>query len=48
MACERKKLALGKGAAFVKGRLKRLPQEQDTWEADFFPVPPSEDRRELG
>jgi hypothetical protein len=27
---ERKKLALGKGAAFVKGRLKRLPQEDES------------------
>ncbi len=28
-------LKLGKGAAFDKGRLKRLRQEDDTWEADF-------------
>ena len=41
------KLKLGKGAAFVKSRLKYLPQEEDTWEADFFPVPPSEGRREF-
>ena len=39
MAGERKKLALGKGAAFVKGRFKRLPQEEDTWEADFRALP---------
>jgi hypothetical protein len=32
-------MALGKGAAFVKGRLKHLPQEGDTWEADFRAVP---------
>jgi len=29
------KLTLGKGAAFVKSRLKYLPQENDTWEVDF-------------
>src|SRR5262245_30441976 len=33
------KLKLGKGAAFVKGRLKRLRQEDDTWEADFQALP---------
>src|SRR5262249_4570134 len=32
---ERKKLVVGKGAAFAKGRLKRLPQGNETWEADF-------------
>jgi hypothetical protein len=36
---ERKKLALGKGAAFIKGRLKRLPQEDETWEADLRVLP---------
>jgi hypothetical protein len=40
------KLKLGKGAAFVKSRLKYLPQEEDTWEADFFPLPCSEGERE--
>ncbi len=39
MARSKKKLMLGKGAAFVKGRLKRLPQEKDTWEADFRALP---------
>ena len=39
MARERKKLTLGKGAAFVKGRLKRLLQGKDTWEADFRALP---------
>ena len=39
MVRERKKLALGKGAAFVKGRLKRLPQEDESWEADFKALP---------
>jgi hypothetical protein len=33
------KLKLGKGAAFVKGRLKRLPQGDETWEADFQALP---------
>ena len=28
---EEEKLKLGKGAAFVKGRLKRLPQGGETW-----------------
>jgi hypothetical protein len=37
------KLRLGKGASFfVKTRLKRLGQEDDTWEADFFPIPGSD------
>src|SRR5438874_133749 len=36
---ERKKLALGKGEAFVKSRLKRLPQENESWEADFKALP---------
>ena len=33
------KLKLGKGAAFVKSRLERLPQEEETWEADFQALP---------
>src|SRR6185369_672317 len=32
-------LKLGKGTAFVKGRLKRLRQEDETWEADFQALP---------
>jgi hypothetical protein len=36
---EEEKLKLGKGAAFVKGRLKRLRQEDETWEADFRALP---------
>jgi hypothetical protein len=39
VARERKKLSLGKGAPFVKGRLKRLPQDPNTWEADFRALP---------
>jgi hypothetical protein len=35
------KLKLGKGSAFVKSRLKYLRREDDTWEADFFPIPSS-------
>ena len=33
------KLILGKGSFFVKTQLRRLRQEDDIWEADFFPVP---------
>jgi hypothetical protein len=33
------KLRLGKGATFVKSGLKRLRQEDDTWEADFRALP---------
>jgi hypothetical protein len=36
---EKEKLKLGKGAAFVKSRLKRLPQSKDDWEADFQALP---------
>ena len=32
-------LKLGKGSAFVKSRLKRLRQEDETWEADFRALP---------
>ncbi len=33
------KLKLGKGVAFVKSQLKRLRQENETWEADFRAMP---------
>ncbi len=37
------RLKLGKGASFfVKARLRRLSQEDETWEADFFSIPCSE------
>jgi hypothetical protein len=36
---DKEKLKLGKGAAFVKSRLKRLPQGEDAWEADFQALP---------
>lgn len=39
MAQQPDKLKLGKGAAFVKSGLKRLRQEEDTWEADFRVLP---------
>jgi hypothetical protein len=39
VAREEEKLKLGKGAAFVKGRFKRLRQEDKTWEADFQALP---------
>jgi hypothetical protein len=36
---DEEKLKLGKGAAFVKSRLKHLPQTDDVWEADFRALP---------
>src|SRR5437763_3621981 len=39
MRQESDNLKLGKGAAFVKSRFKRLRQEDDTWEADFRALP---------
>jgi hypothetical protein len=39
VAREEIKLKLGKGAAFVKSRFKRLRQEEETWEADFQALP---------
>lgn len=36
---EEEKLKLGKGAAFAKDRLKRLPQRDEIWEADFRALP---------
>ncbi len=39
MPREEEKLKLGKGTAFVKGRFKRLRQEDETWEADFQALP---------
>ena len=36
---DEEKLKLGKGAAFVKGRLKALPSCDETWEADFRALP---------
>jgi hypothetical protein len=39
MAKEQPRLKLGKSSAFVKGRLKRLRQVDETWEADFQALP---------
>ena len=39
VAREEEKLKLGKGTAFDKTRLKRLRQEDETWEADFLTLP---------
>lgn len=39
MARPEEKLKLGKGAAFVKSRFKRLRQDDGTWEADFRALP---------
>jgi len=36
---DEEKLKLGKGVAFVKSRLKRLSQSDDTWEVDFEALP---------
>jgi hypothetical protein len=37
------KLKLGKGASFfVKTQLRRLRQEDEIWQADFFPIPCSD------
>ena len=44
MAKEHPRLKLGKRASFVKTHLKQLPQEKETWEADFraLPKPPEQ------
>jgi hypothetical protein len=39
VAREEEKLKLGKGVAFVKGRFKRLRQEDETWQADSQALP---------
>ncbi|MCE9567740.1 MAG: plasmid pRiA4b ORF-3 family protein [Planctomycetes bacterium] len=46
MSDDRNKLKLGKGSYFVKTQLRQLEQEDDTWEADFFPIPSSDVGRE--
>lgn len=39
MAKKRQEPKLGSGSALVRGRLKRLRQEDETWEADFRALP---------
>ena len=39
MAQGRPRLKLGKRAAFVKTRLKRLPRQEETWQVDFRALP---------
>src|SRR3954454_21758842 len=39
MAKEHAGLKLGKRASFVKTHIKQLPQEKETWEADFRALP---------
>ena len=39
MVSDENKLKLGKGNAFVKSQLRRLRQEDETWEADFRTLP---------
>jgi len=41
MAQDHPRLKLGKRASFVKTHLKQLPQEDETWEADFRALPKS-------
>lgn len=36
---DEEKLKLGKGVAFVKSRLNRLPESDEIWEADFQALP---------
>jgi hypothetical protein len=43
---EKPKLKLGKSSAFVKSKLKRLEQGDDTWEADFRALPKSQGETE--
>ena len=47
VARQKEKLKPGNGAAFDAARLKELPQENETWEADFeaLPKPPSQNKR---
>jgi hypothetical protein len=40
MAGSQEPLKLGKGAYFVKSRLRRLPQTDDEWQVDFQPFIP--------
>jgi hypothetical protein len=46
VAKERHELKLGKGVAFVKTQFRRLRQEDETWEADFFAIPCSDGRHD--
>jgi hypothetical protein len=40
MAKHESSLMLGKGKSFfIKSQLRRLPQEDETWEADFRALP---------
>jgi hypothetical protein len=39
MAIEHRRLKLGKSASFVKTKFKRLPREDESWEADFRALP---------
>jgi len=43
MPTSHQRLKLGKGAGFVKSRLRRLPQFDDTWEADIQPIRDKQD-----
>lgn len=39
-------MKLGKGSSFVKTHLNQLPQQDETWEADFRAMPPMAGRTE--
>jgi hypothetical protein len=45
MAGSQEPLKLGKGAYFVKSRLRRLPQTDDEWQVDFQPFIPRSRKR---
>jgi hypothetical protein len=47
VARQKEKLKLGEGTVFDSARLKELPQENETWEADFeaLPKPPTQNER---
>jgi len=48
MRQESDKLKLGKGQSlFVKSQLCRLRQEDEIWEADFFPIPCADGAHEM-
>src|SRR4051812_36096890 len=44
MGKEHARLKLGKRASFVKTHIKQLPQEKETWEAEFRALPKPADQ----
>ena len=45
MTAPQERLKLGKGAYFVKSRLRRLPQTDEEWQVDFQPFIPRWSKR---